>query len=495
MGGIPGLGTVVATQESPTTQLFHFVISDEIARTAAETGTFIQVKIGTELVLGVISSLRRANRYFSSPDIIHGSSQGSSVPSVYPADRWDYLIAKVKVLGSFRDKLQQRSTRPVLPGSAVFLVDDYVLKKFLGIAKTGLTIGMVRQSEIEASIDLDRLLKKHLAILSISGGGKSYAISVIIEELLRRHPSQGRPSLILFDVHGEYKHLMSLNKHSNFPYASVEMISARKLAMSVSYLNAGDFARMFPSMSYAQQRELSAVLAKLKGQGHGLTVDSVMDGVIQREMNQLVREALLGWLGQLRASYLFGNAENPSLTATLEPGKLVIIDMSEFTSLWKKRIVLHYFLSRIFELRRIQEIPPVISFIEEAHQFAPEQESSTAKSIIHTIAREGRKFLCSMVLISQRPVNLSTTALSQCNSHLILRILNPHDLAYIGKTSEGINSDTLGMLTSLGVGEGLLVGEAVNYPVFIQIRKKLIQAEYDEISMSSESRKFEKITS
>ncbi|MHA2253969.1 MAG: helicase HerA domain-containing protein, partial [Candidatus Kariarchaeaceae archaeon] len=97
------------------------------------------------------------------------------------------------------------------------------------------------------------------------------------------------------------------------------------------------------------------------------------------------------------------------------------------------------------------------------------------------------------VLISQRPVNLSTTALSQCNSHLILRILNPHDLAYIGKTSEGINHETLGMLTSLGVGEALLVGEAVNFPVFIQIRKKLVSAEFDGTSLARESKKYEKI--
>ncbi|MHA2502021.1 MAG: ATP-binding protein [Candidatus Kariarchaeaceae archaeon] len=493
MAGIPGLGTVVATQESPTPLIFHFVISEESARVTAETGTFVQATIDDELVLGVIQSLRRSNRYYSSPDIIHGSSQGSSVPSIYPADRWDYLIAKVRVLGSFRNKLQQRSTRPVLPGSQVFLVDTAILEKFLGLSKIGLSIGQVRQSPIEASVDLDRLLKKHLAILSISGGGKSYATSVIIEELLRRHPSQGRPALILFDVHGEYRHLSSLNKHPDFREIDVQRISAQQLAMSVSYLKAGDFSRFFPSMSYAQQRELSVVLSQLQNQNKGLTVESIIDAVYNREMNQLVKDALLGWLGQLRSSYLFGNAEFPSVSEDLEPGKLIIIDMSEFTSLWKKRIILHYFLSRIFELRRIKEIPPVVSFIEEAHQFAPEQETSSAKSIIHTIAREGRKFLCSLVLISQRPVNLSTTALSQCNSHLILRILNPHDLTYIGKTSEGINSDTLGMLTSLGVGEGLLVGEAVNYPVFIQIRRKLVNAEFDEVSLGSESRKYEKL--
>ena len=491
MAGIPGLGTVVATQESPTPQQYHFVISDDTARSVAETGTFVQVEIEDELVLGVIQVLRRANRYFSSPDIIHGSSQGVSVPSVYPADRWDYLVAQVKVLGSFRDNLQKRSTRPVLPGSTVYMVDDHVLKRFLGLAKTGLEIGKVRQSELPATIDIDRLLKKHLAILSISGGGKSYATSVIMEELLRRDASQGRPAIIIFDVHGEYRHMTSLTNHPEFGDIEVERVTADDLFMSVAYLTAGDFAKMFPAMSYAQRRELSAVLSDLKKKGQGMTVETVIDAIYQREMNQLVKDALLGWINQLKYSYLFGNAEYPSLQSDLVPGKLYIFDLSDYTSLWKKRIILHYFLTRIFELRRTRDIPPVISFIEEAHQFAPEQETSTAKSIIHTIAREGRKFLCSLVLISQRPVNLSTTALSQCNSHLILRILNPHDLNYIGKTSEGINADTLGMLTSLGVGEALLVGEAVNYPVFIQVRKKLVRADYDEASLATESRKYE----
>ncbi|MFV2014856.1 MAG: ATP-binding protein, partial [Candidatus Heimdallarchaeota archaeon] len=98
-----------------------------------------------------------------------------------------------------------------------------------------------------------------------------------------------------------------------------------------------------------------------------------------------------------------------------------------------------------------------------------------------------------MILISQRPVNLSTTALSQCNTHLILRILNPHDLGWIGKSSEGINQETLGMITTLGVGEGLLVGEAVKYPIFVQIRKKLMTAEFDDTSLARESIMYEKM--
>ena len=49
------------------------------------------------------------------------------------------------------------------------------------------------------------------------------------------------------------------------------------------------------------------------------------------------------------------------------------------------------------------------------------------------------------------------------------------------------------MINTLGVGEGLLVGEAVNYPIFLQVRKKLMTAEFDDPSLASESIRYEKI--
>lgn len=493
MAGVPALGTVVATQDGPTALEFEFVVSEESARQYIESGSFVQTKQADELVLGMVQRLRRVNRYYSSPDIIHGSSNGVSLPSVYPADKWDYVIASVKVLGSYRNDLQTRSTRPVLPGSLVEFAENEMLQKFLGLTKQGLQIGKVRQSELDAIVNLDKLLQKHLAILSISGGGKSYATSVIIEELMKRKKSEGRPALVIFDVHGEYKQLTSMPKHSEFSSAQVERISADRLSLAMGYLSSSDLRKFFPTMSYAQSRELDSVMRKLRIEGEPITAQKVVKKIFATEMNQLVKDALLGWINMLNSTQLFGNVENPNLESSLAPGKLLIIDLSSITTLWVKQILVHYFLSRIFALRRAKDIPPVISIIEEAHQFAPESVNAASKSIIHTIAREGRKFLCSMILISQRPVNLSTTALSQCNTHLILRILNPHDLAWIGKSSEGINQETLGMITTLGVGEGLLVGEAVKYPIFVQIRKKLMIAEFDDTSLARESIIYEKM--
>ncbi len=490
-----GLGIVVATETSPTPHLLHFVISEENARAIAENGTFVQIQNADgSLTVGMIQSLRRTNRYFSSTDVVHGSSSGFAPPQLFPAEKWDYIIAETKVLGIFRNGIQSRSTKPVLPGSEVELADPKVLERFIGLDQKGLEIGMLKQMQMPAKISMDRLLQKHLAILSISGGGKSYTTTVIIEELLKRSPQEGRPALVMFDVHGEFSGLESLNGHPKFRHANVKVIDGSTIKLATGTMKSGDFLAMQPAMSHAQARELSRAIAMQKRKDKPITISTLKQQVAAMEMNNLVQDALLGWLTVLENIGVFSYYEEPDLQESLQPGTLLIIDLSNIISLWSKQVIVYYFLKRIFELRRERVIPPTITFVEEAHQFCPEMTVSPTKKIIETIAREGRKFLCSLVLISQRPVNLSTTALSQCNSHLIMRILNPHDLNYIAKTSEGITKETLDTITSLGVGEGLLAGNAVNYPIFVQIRKKISRASFDEITLSSESQRYERLS-
>ncbi|MCK5301528.1 MAG: ATP-binding protein, partial [Candidatus Thorarchaeota archaeon] len=91
---------------------------------------------------------------------------------------------------------------------------------------------------------------------------------------------------------------------------------------------------------------------------------------------------------------------------------------------------------------------------------------------IETIAREGRKFFAMLCLISQRPVKLSTTVLSQCTNQAILRCTNPYDLEHIGRSSEGIDRQSLETITTLEVGEALFVGETVSVPTFVKVRKR-----------------------
>ena len=148
----------------------------------------------------------------------------------------------------------------------------------------------------------------------------------------------------------------------------------------------------------------------------------------------------------------------------------------------------------MFHNRREKKIPPFLLVLEEAHQFVPEKtsrEEAISRSIIRTIAREGRKFGASLCLISQRPIQLDTTTLSQCNTHLILRITNPYDLKHIGESSEGLDSRSLEIITSLRVGEALIVGEATNAPLFFRIRPSNSAESRHEKSLEKAAEEFE----
>ena len=186
------------------------------------------------------------------------------------------------------------------------------------------------------------------------------------------------------------------------------------------------------------------------------------------------REDLAGWLVNLDETRLFGKEAVPSVKNIVRSGKITLIDLSDFISLKKKQIVVSFLSNEILQLRRREQITPFVLILEEAHQFCPESRHELAlpKSRIETIAREGRKFYALLCLISQRPVKLSTTVLSQCSNQAILRCTNPYDLDHIGRSSEGIDRPSLDAITTLEIGEALFVGETVSVPTFVKIRQR-----------------------
>ena len=407
------LGVVITTENSPNVSEFYFIISSEKAIQASEVGMFIQISSDKNpITLGRIDSLQNNNKYFNSPELIHGSASGLAPPKIYPSKRWGYLIGMAKILGTWETNLHKKSTQPVEPGSMVSLVDPYIFNKFLGLKRDGLNIGKLKQMNFEISVPIDKLLQKHLSILSISGGGKSYATSILLEEILKRKKEQGRPSTVIFDVHGEYTYLKSIPDDKNFISSEVEIISADMLKIATGQLSAFDFLKMQPSMSQPQIRELGKIISRLKIKKEIITIPSIIASIKSTSMNPLVQDTLVSWLEQLKSLNLFSYYSNPLLKKALKSGKLLIIDMSSLISLKKKQVILLTMLKEMFRLRRAKEIPPSIVFIEEAHQFCPEHSNSVAKHIIETVAREGRKFFLNLVLITQRPSNLSATALS-----------------------------------------------------------------------------------
>ncbi len=329
----------------------------------------------------------------------------------------------------------------------------------------------------------------------------SYLVSVLFEELLNRKKEDGRLGIIVMDAHGEYRSFAEPakeKKNSDFSSKS-RFVKAGEIQIGVPKLSVGLLSTIIPGISPAQKRDLGKIIEKLRREmkeGLGPFDFNAVKAEISKdpEMKPNTKDALSGWIISLEQLGLFGKTDNPSLNDLVKPGQLTIIDLSDIIDMRKKQIIVAYYARKLFDERRLKKVPPFVMVLEESHQFAPEKvskEGAISRGVIETIAREGRKFGAGICLISQRPINLSATALSQCNTHIILRVTNPYDLDHIGKTSEGLDKKSLDMITSLRTGEALIVGEAVNYPVFFKVRKKLSQDSLHETSLEKSAIDFE----
>jgi hypothetical protein len=378
-----------------------------------------------------------------------------------------------------------------------------MLSSFLNLdPKNGLKLGTLSHHDLDFSPSIDRLLSKHLAVLAMSGAGKSYFISVLLEEMLARTKEQGRLAMVVLDVHGEYTYLKDLSAESLGVRGSridVEHVRSSHFQIPVPSLSAETLSSFVSDMSGIQVRDLRRVISEVRKNEHGKYSLSDLAEIVKGDdsINKNTKDAIVGWLINLDETGLFGVEAVPDVKSIVNPGKLTLIDLSDFVSLKKKQIVTSYLAGELLHLRRQEKIPPFVFVIEEAHQFCPEgrHELSLPKAQIETIAREGRKFYALLCLISQRPVRLSTTVLSQCSNQAIFRCTNPYDLEHIGKTSEGIDHSSLESITTLEVGEALFVGECVSFPTFVKIRRRHFEPKGAVTSLSEAMRKADRISS
>jgi DNA helicase HerA-like ATPase len=457
-------GTVISTVDSPCTRKFSFVVKKEAG---VRKGQFVQLDMADGKLIARVSDVFKTNRYFMRPDSVKEyESSGAAMSEIFPTDNWEYLVAEVVPLGVFSNNAFHEVSVPPSPGMRVKEPDLSILAKFFGFDEKGIEVGSVPYHDIKVSLNMTKLLHKHLAILAISGAGKSYLTSVLIEELLN---NKKPVSVVVIDTHGEYTSFAEDPDYAG----KVTVLKPKDIKIGLPNLSVNQLAEFIPKLSFAQARELSRIMKSLKGE---YTIEGLIESVEKdKQAKPTTKDVLVSVLTELEDLEIFDIMDKPGLTEIAKQGRMCIIDVSEVVNVRKKQIVVAHIAEKLFNARRAETVPPFLLIVEEAHQFAPEtakRERAISRGIIQTIAREGRKFHACLCLISQRPIQLSTTALSQCNTQIILRVTNPYDLDHIGKSSEGITKDVLGQISGLRIGSGLIVGEAVNFPVFVQIRKR-----------------------
>jgi DNA helicase HerA-like ATPase len=111
-----------------------------------------------------------------------------------------------------------------------------------------------------------------------------------------------------------------------------------------------------------------------------------------------------------------------------------------------------------------------ISFVcDEAHLYLPVSEAKqpvhrVALRAFEEIAKEGRKYGVGLMVVTQRPADVSRTVIAQCNNFIVMRLTNDRDQQVI----EQLVPESLARLTDvlplLEVGEAVVLGDALLLP-------------------------------
>jgi len=391
--------------------------------------------------------------------------------------------AHCRIIG-YRDdyKLKTLKTPPV-PSIEILEAEQEIIKSVLGLiaSKNSAFFGTLEgYTGINVNLDLNKILTKHLAILAKSGSGKSYACSVLLEELMDR-----KIPLLIIDPHGEYSTLKypniqdkeTLEKYNLKPKGYIKEIheyspdtivntDCKPLKLSMRDLTPNELIHLLPAkLSNAQLGCLYSSLKELDI----IDFDSLILQLEQEENN--AKWTLIHILEYVKKSNIFSTS--PTLPSELiQPGRATIINLKGIPE-EVSQVVVYKLVKDLFNERKKGNVPPFFLVLEESHNFIPERSFGESKSsgILRQIFAEGRKFGLGACLISQRPSRVEKNALSQVTTQIILKVTNPNDLKAISNSVEGITSDTEKEIQNIPIGTAMVVG-VVDTPLFVNVRTR-----------------------
>jgi hypothetical protein len=117
---------------------------------------------------------------------------------------------------------------------------------------------------------------------------------------------------------------------------------------------------------------------------------------------------------------------------------------------------------------------PILMVFEEAHNYIPNSSIVKYRSVkqsIERVAKEGRKYGISLMIVSQRPSEISDTIFSQCNNIVAMRLTNPSDQNYVKRLLPDSVAAITDSLPSLEKREALIIGDSITMPTIVHVNE------------------------
>ena len=471
-------------------------------------GSILRIHFGRRMIYALVGRLRMKADY----ELELGSTSTATS---------DERVVEAELFGEgewIRDRagiLQLQFERGVanypLPQQTVYLTPKTDLQSISGHTyRTVIELGEhVGSGGSPCLADLNELLGKHTAILGSTGAGKSGAVAAILHSILergqQRHYENWNPLIVILDPHNEYGSAFS--EHSRLstddgslelPYwllnlqETINLIIGKTEFVATSQSNIIKSALLDARTEGARQLGLetesitvdSPVPYDLERLRQYINQDKPRQASRQESHNSILQKLdVLQADGRLRFLMTAWNADTsdpfPDVVAKLlglgaQPR---VVDLSgvpnEVAGVASAVIARTLFNLKLWQTADERESNPVLLVCEEAHRYVPNRgdaQYEAAQDAIRRIAKEGRKYGLGLLLVSQRPSELESTVLSQCNSWIVLRITNDADREHVRGMLPDSMAGLARMLSALRRQEAIFVGQAAMLPSRIMIR-------------------------
>lgn len=470
------IGTVISDQETPTFELVRIKLK---AGQDVRPGTLVRIPAlrnnESTVLIGRVRSAYENNPNESAQSVNVRDTLGISAN--YPREEDSttiFRIIEAELMEEiFNDDIRAPQTLPN-SGAEVSIADVDEIIKTLGLVKdktVGLHIGETVGGTSTKIILKRDAIQRHLFICGTTGSGKSYAMGVVTEEIVK----QGLP-VIFIDTQDEYSPLVEKlggkvvepSKDFSIRISSLtesELLDLLPDAMKKSPLQCDIVAKAFGELQtdLVNQNIAKFTLDDLKNKiPDAATALAAKPGDVPRVIDSVTRR-----LGALESHRIFG-------TGVADWRKLMhpcmAINCKRLTSTQLQSVATAV-LRELQNLRLRSHIPPYVAVIDEAHLFVPEGQESPCKQIIREGVRIGRHHGIAMVLMTQSPVDIDKRAIRQCNTRLVFA-LEPDQLDAIRGVKADASDEMLRALPKMPRGTCLLSGtyESVKHTIPVKIR-------------------------
>ena len=390
-------------------------------------------------------------------------------------------VATGRLLGSVHDgKVDAATTHPFTSGD-VSIASRATVAAMHESARATLEVG----TRITAPGGPARLLphrfNRHTFWCGQSGSGKTYALGVLLEQLL----VNTELPLVILDPNSDFIRLGELRDTACGPAA--EALGRREIRVLRPARDASETLR-------ARFRDLSP-----RSKAAVLRLDPIADREEYNTLLHLARNVTVDATPSMV----------PTLLASDEPGRralglrlsnlgvvdwevwalddiaatdvietrpdATVLDLGGFSTPDQQLVIALSVLDDLWEKRESRR--PVLLVIDEAHNLcSPELDSPLAVAVrgrIIQIAAEGRKFGLWLLLSTQRPSKVHAGIISQCDNLALMKMSSPLDLEGLAKYFSYAPQALLARSATFRQGEALFAGGFVPFPALLRVGQRL----------------------